>query len=124
MTANVNKALRKEIYRRDGYRCALCDSTNGLQIHHVVPRGEGGPRENPANMICLCWKCHAAAHGTYHPDYPDYIDADYIRQSIVEYLSDYYAEVYGRPWNPWETYGDPGGMDAVKAERLAGNLPF
>ena len=64
MTANIDNKLRKAIYRRDGFRCALCDSTDGLQIHHVVPRGRGGSRTNPHNLITLCWRCHAAAHGS------------------------------------------------------------
>ena len=48
MTANIDNKLRKAIYRRDGFRCALCDSTDGLQIHHVVPRGRGGSTDEPA----------------------------------------------------------------------------
>ena len=43
MHANINRELRRRIYRRDGWRCALCDSTRYLQIHHVIPRGQGGP---------------------------------------------------------------------------------
>jgi len=34
--------VRRGVYKRDGWRCALCDSTDGLQIHHVKPRGKGG----------------------------------------------------------------------------------
>ena len=42
MNANIKSATRREVYRRDGYRCALCDSSQGLQVHHAIPRGEGG----------------------------------------------------------------------------------
>ena len=42
MNANIKNATRREVYRRDGYRCALCDSSQGLQVHHAIARGEGG----------------------------------------------------------------------------------
>ena len=39
MNANIKNATRREVYRRDGYRCALCDSSQGLQVHHAIARG-------------------------------------------------------------------------------------
>ena len=32
ISANIPNNIRKMVYRRDGYRCALCDSTMGLQM--------------------------------------------------------------------------------------------
>ena len=86
MTAGISNRIRKKVYKRDGYRCALCDSTNGLQIHHIIPRGQGGPKFNPSNMITLCWKCHAAAHDVIHPDYEGQVTPEEIEQAIVEYM--------------------------------------
>ena len=115
MTANIDNKLRKAIYRRDGFRCALCDSTDGLQIHHVVPRGRGGSRTNPHNLITLCWRCHAAAHGSvmFLDDYAavaavtegmtvdEAIAAlqEHMEPACIEYVSDYYAE-QGDIWYP------------------------
>ena len=96
--ANITHATRKAVYRRDHYRCALCDSTDGLQIHHVVTRGQGGT-DFPHNLITLCWRCHAVAHGTQMPDYP--MDTAELCQACVEYVADYYADE-GKLWNPWE----------------------
>ena len=104
LSANIDKDTRKAVYRRDGFRCALCDSDRGLQVHHVIPRSHGGP-DTKANLFTLCWRCHAAAHMTKLPEYPDYVDGDFIEQAIVEYLSDYYAEVLDQVWNPWEEGG-------------------
>lgn len=39
--ANIPTATRRAVYRRDGYRCALCDDVRGLQIHHAMPRSVG-----------------------------------------------------------------------------------
>lgn len=114
MNASISKELRREVYRRDGFRCALCDSTDGLQIHHVKPRGQGGAN-HPMNLITLCWRCHAAAHGSLLmlDEYalaaqPDATTDDRIRGMMadielacVEYVADYYAE-QGEIWYPWE----------------------
>ena len=114
MNASINKEMRKEVYRRDGFRCALCDSTDGIQIHHVKPRGQGGA-DHPMNLITLCWRCHAAAHGSLLmlDDYamtqePDATTDDAIRDMMasleldcVQYVADYYAE-QGEIWYPWE----------------------
>ena len=97
ITANIPNATRRAVYRRDGYRCALCDSTTGLQIHHFIHRSEGGSNM-PHNLITLCWKCHAVAHGTRLPEYPEYVDPEYINQACAEYLGDFYA---GQDWYPF-----------------------
>ena len=102
LSANLTNETRKSIYRRDGYRCALCDSTRFLQIHHVVPRGHGGTN-SPHNLICLCSDCHALAHGTKLKDYTDSvvdITQEDIEHACVEYLADYYAGE-GYLWSPW-----------------------
>lgn len=93
-------AVRRAVYARDGYRCALCDDTRRLQIHHVVKRSLGGS-DFPENLITLCWRCHAVAHGQRFDEYPAHIDADWMEQACVEYLSDYYAE-QGEPWYPFK----------------------
>lgn len=98
--SKLTNERRKAIYRRDGYRCALCDSTQYLQIHHFIHRGQGGSN-HPHNLICLCSKCHAQAHGydvgyfELDANYPTF--SDYMEQLITEYLADYYAP----DWNPW-----------------------
>lgn len=100
ISANIPNLIRKQVYRRDGFRCALCDSQQGLQIHHVVPRSQGGTNDE-ANLITLCWKCHAVAHGTRLPEYRG-IESGHIVQACIEYLADYYAE-NGLLWNPWKS---------------------
>ena len=100
MNANITKEKRKEIYRRDGYRCALCDSTQYIQIHHAVPRGEGGTN-SPHNLITLCADCHALAHGMDLRGWG--ATKEDVDQAITEYLADYYAPC----WNPWDAAPPP-----------------
>ena len=99
LSANLTNETRKAVYRRDGFRCALCDDPRALQIHHVVLRSQGGTNY-PHNLITLCWRCHAIVHGTRLPEFPDIQPAE-VAQACVEYLADLYAEE-GYLWNPWE----------------------
>lgn len=120
ISANITNAQRKAIYRREGFRCALCDSTKYLQIHHIIRRSHGGS-SHPHNLICLCADCHALAHGMdlrgleegvgavpwgpseWNPEVDGLMDIERDRpidQAIVEYMSDYYA-CEGVVWCPW-----------------------
>lgn len=105
MYAGISNTMRKGVYKRDGYRCALCDSTSGLQVHHIMPRGQGGA-DHPMNLITLCWRCHAAAHGSIMGDTT--LPAEERKQialdvelAAVQYVADYYAE-RGEEWYPWD----------------------
>lgn len=118
-SASIPNETRKLVYRRDGYRCALCDDTRGLQIHHVVHRSCGGS-DSPHNLICLCWRCHAEAHGTWLPERHVHTATDpegkwmqqqtlieEYEQMCVEYVSDYYA-CEGEEWWPYKKRGSGG----------------
>lgn len=95
ITANITNETRKAVYLRDGFRCALCDSTKYIQVHHYIHRACGGSN-SLHNLITLCADCHALAHGTNLRDWQDITQED-IEQAIVEYLEDMYLE----NWNPY-----------------------
>lgn len=94
ISASIDRLTRKEVYRRDGFRCALCDSPRYLQIHHAIPRSGGG-NGTEHNLITLCSDCHALAHGTDLRDTG--IEQRDVEQAIVEYLADFYAP----DWDPY-----------------------
>ena len=100
MTANISNQLRKAVYRRDHYRCVLCDSSDGIQIHHVIPRGEGGA-STMQNLVTLCWRDHAFIHeGKRWSIGDDWTSLD-AAQMCLEYLADMYTDDR-HFWNPWE----------------------
>lgn len=114
-SASIPNEVRRAVYERDGYRCALCDDVRGLQIHHAVHRSQGGS-DRPENLITLCWRCHAEAHGTVIPERHANAhlytsgEAKWImretlieeyEQMIVEYLSDLYSGFYDEVWYPF-----------------------
>lgn len=101
LSANIDRETRKAVYRRDGYRCALCCSTRYLQIHHAIPRSQGGSN-SPMNLITLCNVCHMQAHGDNLEGMP-FTQKDVMR-ACVEYVADWYAP----QWWPWREGYDPG----------------
>jgi len=97
ISAGINKDLRRKIYRRECYECALCGDRRHLTAHHVVFRSQGGP-DTEMNLIALCPRCHALCHG-HDIDGIGRSQED-MEQAVVEYLSDLYAQE-GVVWNPW-----------------------
>ncbi len=60
--------LKKAVLRRDGRRCTFtapdgrrCDSTRWLDVHHKIPRANGGGNE-PENLVTLCSAHHRHLH--------------------------------------------------------------
>lgn len=84
---------RREIYRRDGFRCALCDNGQTNQIHHYIPRGQGGSN-SPHNLITLCYVCHGQVHGYL-------LEGDLTQEHVEQCCVEYLADMYAGEWNPW-----------------------
>jgi 5-methylcytosine-specific restriction endonuclease McrA len=53
--------LRKQVLRRDGWRCQVCGSKQNLQVHHKQLRSQQGD-DNDSNLITLCAVCHGELH--------------------------------------------------------------
>lgn len=54
---------RAAVLARDRHRCATpgCRATRFLEVHHVVPRSNGGGN-GEANLVTLCSRCHGFVH--------------------------------------------------------------
>ena len=51
------------VIKRDGYKCALCGSTDNLCVHHIDGYSEQKPENNSVSkMITLCRECHSNVH--------------------------------------------------------------
>ena len=53
--------IRAYAMARDGYRCQHCGSGKDLQVHHIIPRSQGGS-DRPGNLVTLCRRCHHGHH--------------------------------------------------------------
>lgn len=46
-----------------GNRCRVCGIGGILHLHHIVPRSlSGAGRDDPDNLMGLCYACHAGFH--------------------------------------------------------------
>ncbi len=54
-------AVRRAVLARDRGRCRVCGRRRYVDIHHLVPRSQGGAHSR-ANTLCACSQCHAAMH--------------------------------------------------------------
>ncbi len=55
---------RRDIYKRDGFKCVKCGDNNRLHAHHIIPFSEDeSKRTDINNGITLCLKCHGKIHG-------------------------------------------------------------
>ena len=54
------RRIRAETLDRFGNRCALCNETHQLDVHHRTYERRG--EEQPGDTIVLCRKCHSTFH--------------------------------------------------------------
>jgi 5-methylcytosine-specific restriction endonuclease McrA len=61
--ATIPPSVRAAVLARDRHRCATpgCRSTHFLEVHHVMPRRQGGSNR-AENLVTLCSRCHGFAH--------------------------------------------------------------
>ncbi len=48
---------RKNVMKRDGFRCQYCRSTRDLTLDHVIPKSRGG-RDSWENLATACTRCN------------------------------------------------------------------
>lgn len=64
--SNDYKQWRKEVYKRDNYRCTKCGSKEKLNAHHILSwKDYPEKRYDIDNGITLCQKCHIQFHRIY-----------------------------------------------------------
>jgi 5-methylcytosine-specific restriction endonuclease McrA len=63
-TQTIPPAVRRQVMRRDHGHCVVegCRNHRFVDVHHVVPRAEGG-RHDPDQMAVVCGAHHRALHG-------------------------------------------------------------
>jgi len=53
----LNKKRRSVIISENDNKCARCNSTDNLNVHHIKPLNRGGTHELN-NLLVLCFTCH------------------------------------------------------------------
>ncbi|KKQ51905.1 HNH endonuclease [Candidatus Woesebacteria bacterium RIFCSPHIGHO2_01_FULL_39_17] len=54
--------LRKEVYKKHNYKCAICKSGGRLQAHEVWEYDDKNHIQKLVDLVALCSKCHAVKH--------------------------------------------------------------
>jgi 5-methylcytosine-specific restriction endonuclease McrA len=54
---DISPSVRQEVMDRDGGRCIICGSMQGIQIAHFISRARLG-MGIAKNLACLCLRCH------------------------------------------------------------------
>jgi 5-methylcytosine-specific restriction endonuclease McrA len=55
------ESLRRQVLRRDGWRCQSCGTMSNLEVHHQQFRSHSG-HDVEENLITLCAICHGVKH--------------------------------------------------------------
>lgn len=56
----IPSGVMREVYVRDGGKCAKCGATTNLHYDHILPYSKGGSSKTPKNIQILCEKCNLA----------------------------------------------------------------
>ncbi len=58
----IPSAVKLEVWKRDGGRCAICGATDELHFDHIVPYSKGGTSLTASNVQLLCARHNLAKH--------------------------------------------------------------
>lgn len=56
---------RKNIFKRDGFKCGYCGSTKDLTIDHIIPKSKGG-KSTWENLVSACCSCNNKKDDKYY----------------------------------------------------------
>jgi len=63
----MRKIVRDRILKRDGNKCGRCQSTENLEIDHIIPLSKGG-RHDEDNFQVLCRTCNRKKSNKFDVD--------------------------------------------------------
>lgn len=79
---HIPAELERALMIEAGYRCAICKSTDALQIEHI--REWAVVREHAfANMIVLCANCHGRKVNTSNPRHINRASLEVIKSNLM-----------------------------------------
>lgn len=61
---SISQGVQLKVFRRDGFKCKKCGSSNDLTVDHVIPESKGGPSDL-SNYQTLCRSCNSSKGTSY-----------------------------------------------------------
>ncbi|GIV59160.1 HNH endonuclease [Rhodocaloribacter litoris] len=90
---------RKNILRRDHFRCQYCGSRERLTIDHILPRSRGGP-DTWENLVAACVPCNNRKGNRTPEEAGMSLRRRPFRPSHVMFIRDYVGTV-DEAWKPY-----------------------
>ena len=90
---------RKNILRRDGFRCQYCNQRERLTVDHVIPRSRGG-RDQWTNLVAACISCNNKKGNRTPEEARMKLRRKPFRPSHVMFIRDYVGKVEDS-WKPY-----------------------
>lgn len=90
---------RKNILRRDRFRCQYCGSRQKLTVDHVMPRSRGG-RDTWLNLVAACTSCNNKKGNRTPEEAHMPLRRKPFRPSHVMFIRDYVGNL-DETWKPY-----------------------
>ncbi len=90
---------RKNVLRRDHFRCQYCGSRDRLTIDHIMPRSRGG-RDTWDNLVAACVPCNNKKGNRTPAEAGMTLLKKPFRPSHVMFIRDYVGTV-DETWKPY-----------------------
>ncbi len=90
---------RKNILRRDRFRCQYCNSREQLTIDHVIPKSRGG-RDTWENLVAACTPCNNRKGNRTPAEADMALNRKPYRPSHVMFIRDYIGTLHDA-WKPY-----------------------
>ncbi len=90
---------RKNIIRRDQFRCQYCGSHDRLTVDHVMPKSRGG-KDTWENLVAACTRCNNRKGNRTPDEAAMVLDRQPFRPTHVMFIRDYIGAVH-EAWKPY-----------------------
>jgi 5-methylcytosine-specific restriction endonuclease McrA len=90
---------RRNVFRRDHFRCQYCGGMDKLTLDHVLPKSRGG-RDSWENLVTACMPCNNRKGNRTPEEANMHLDRAAFRPSHVMFI----RSVIGRLEDPWKPY--------------------
>ena len=90
---------RKNILRRDGFRCQYCSSRDDLTVDHILPKSRGG-RDTWENLVAACTRCNNRKGNRTPEEANMHLHRKPFRPSHVMFIRDFVGTL-DDTWKPY-----------------------
>lgn len=90
---------RQNIFKRDGFRCAYCQTRDHLTLDHVMPKSRGG-QDAWTNLVTACQRCNTQKGDRTPEEAAMPLSHQPFRPSFIMFLRDFNGKVR-EEWKPY-----------------------